>query len=227
MCRSLKPMVGMLLAALAWGEMAPAGGGPENAFLVVNAASPGSLAVANAYAAVRGIPPINVFMLTWRGSREAVTISTFRTEILRPILQAIDSRKLSPQIDCVVYSTDFPWRIDFMEELPPQLAGRDKFPSGSLTGMTMLYAAVQAGSPEYLSPASNRYWRPVGTDGVPATTVGFRGWYGWGPLGELIEAGGSRYLLSAVLGVTEGRGNTVPEILRYLKSAAAADGDFR
>ena len=225
MCRSLKPVVGMLFAALSWGTMVRAGGGPENAFLVVNSASPGSLAVANAYAAVRGIPPINVFMLPWRGSREAVTISTFRTEILRPILQAIDSRKLSPQIDCVVYSTDFPWRIDFAEELPPQLVGRDKFPSGSLTGMTMLYAAVQAGSPEYLSPASNRYWRPVGTDGVPATTVGFRGWYGWGPLGELIEAGGSRYLLSAVLGVTEGRGNTVPEILRYLKSAAAADGD--
>lgn len=213
-----------MVAALAWSMPARAGGGPENAFLVVNATSPGSLAVANAYAALRGIPPINVLMLPWQGSREAVTISTFRTEILRPILQAIDSRKLSPQIDCVVYSTDFPWRIDFAEELPRELAGRDKFPSGSLTGMTMLYAAVQAGSPEYLDPASNRFWRPVGPDGVPAATVGFRGWYGWGPLGELIEAGGSRYLLSAVLGVTDGRGNTVPEILRYLRSAAAADG---
>ncbi|MBU6221530.1 MAG: hypothetical protein KGR24_02135 [Planctomycetes bacterium] len=213
-----------MLAALAWSTPARAGGGPENVFLVVNATSPGSLAVANAYAALRGIPPINVLMLPWQGSREAVTISTFRTDILRPILQAIDSRKLSPQIDCVVYSTDFPWRIDFAEELPRELAGRDKFPSGSLTGMTMLYATVQAGSPEYLDPASNRYWRPVGTDGVPTTTVGFRGWYGWGPLGELLEAGGSRYLLSAVLGVTDGRGNTVPEILRYLRSAAAADG---
>lgn len=213
-----------MVAALAWSTPARAGGGPENVFLVVNATSPGSLAVANTYAALRGVPPINVLMLPWQGSREAVTISTFRTEILRPILQAIDSRKLSPQIDCVVYSTDFPWRIDFAEELPRELAGRDKFPSGSLTGMTMLYAAVQAGSPEYLDPASNRFWRPVGPDGVPTTTIGFRGWYGWGPLGELIEAGGSRYLLSAVLGVTDGRGNTVAEILRYLRSAAAADG---
>ena len=214
----------VFVAALAWSTAARAGGGPENVFLVVNATSPGSLAVANAYASLRGIPPINVLMLPWKGSREAVTISTFRTDLLRPILQAIDSRKLSPQIDCVVYSTDFPWRIDFMEELPRELVGRDKFPSGSLTGMTMLYAAVQTGSPEYLDPASNRYWRPVGTDGVPATTVGFRGWYGWGPVGELIEAGGSRYLLSAVLGVTDGRGNTVPEIVRYLRSATAADG---
>ena len=91
-----------MVAALAWSTPARAGGGPENVFLVVNATSPGSLAVANAYAALRGIPPINVLMLPWQGSREAVTISTFRTEILRPILQAIDSRKLSPQIDCVV-----------------------------------------------------------------------------------------------------------------------------
>jgi hypothetical protein len=163
-------------------------------------------------------------MLPWPGSRDAVTISTFRNDLLRPILQAVDARKLAPQIDCIVYSTDFPWRVDFTEELPRELAGRDKFPSGSLTGMTMLYAAVQASSPAYLDPASNRYWRPVGTDGVPTTTAGFRGWYGWGPHGELIEAGGSRYLLSAVLGVTDGRGNTLPEIIRYLRSAAAADG---
>ncbi|MFM8496048.1 MAG: hypothetical protein ACKOEM_11080, partial [Planctomycetia bacterium] len=224
MLRSLLLMVVMLGAALAWAPPIRAGGGPENVFLVVNAASPGSLTVANAYAALRGIPPINVLMLPWQGSRESVTISTFRTDLLRPILQAIDSRKLSPQIDCIVYSTDFPWRIDFAEELPRELAGRDQYPSGSLTGMTMLYAAVQAGSPAYLDPASNRYWRPVEADGVPSTTIGFRGWYGWGPFGELMEAGGNRYLLSAVLGVTDGRGNTVAEILRYLRSAASADG---
>ncbi len=32
---------------------------------------------------------------------------------------------------------------------------------------------------------------------------GFRSWYGWGAKGELMEAGGSRYMLSTVLGVTE------------------------
>ena len=222
--RGLVPAVVAILSALAGAPRARAGGGPENVFLVVNARSAGSLAVANAYAALRGIPPINVLMLPWEGGRETVTIDSFRTDLLLPILQAIDSRKLTPQIDYVVYSTDFPWRVDFAGELPRELVGRDKFPSGSLTGMTMLYAAVQAGSPAYLDPASNRFCRPVDADGVPISTVGFRGWYGWGPLGELLEAGGSRYLLSAVLGVTEGRGNTLPEVLRYLRSAAAADG---
>ncbi|NDC54959.1 MAG: hypothetical protein EBZ74_11975, partial [Planctomycetia bacterium] len=222
--RSLFRVVFSLVAAVAAGGRAQGGGGPENVFLVVNAASADSLAVANAYAALRGIPPINVLMLPWQGDREAVPIAAFRTDILRPILQAIDARKLAPQIDCIAYSTDFPWRVDFAGELPRELVGRDKFPSGSLTGMTMLHAAVQAGSPAYLDPASNRYWRPVDADGVPATTLGFRGWYGWGPHGELIEAGGSRYLLSVMLGVTDGRGNSLGEILRYLRSAVAADG---
>jgi hypothetical protein len=212
-----------LLAVLAGGA-ASGGGGPENVFLVVNASSADSLAVANAFAALRGIPAINVLMLPWQGSVEAVPIATFRDELLRPILQAIDSRRLAPQIDHVVYSTDFPWRIDFAAELPEALVGKDKFPSGSLTGMTTLFATVQQGSPAYLDPASNLYWRPLDSAGVPTATVGFRSWYGWGPLGELVEAGGSRYLLSTMLGVTAGRGNSVPEIVRYLTASAAADG---
>ena len=53
---------------------------------------------------------------------------------------------------------------------------------------------------------------------------GFRNWYAWGPKGELLETGGARYMLSTLLGVTYGRGNSVAEILAYLRDAAAADG---
>jgi hypothetical protein len=56
------------------------------------------------------------------------------------------------------------------------------------------------------------------------TTFGFRNWYGWGRLGELYEAGGTRYLLSTMLGVSMGRGNSIREIIAYLDSAATADG---
>ena len=203
---------------------ARAGGGPENVFLVVNSESADSLAVANAFAALRGVPPINVLMLPWTDGTESTTIESFRTGLLAPILRAIDARNLSTQIDYIVYSCDFPWRIDFAKELPPQLVGKDKYPSGSLTGMTMLYGSVQNRRPDYLDPTSNRYWRPVDVDGVPESTDGFRGWYGWGPQGELMEAGGSRYLLSVMLGVTAGRGNSVAEVIRYLGAAASADG---
>jgi hypothetical protein len=90
--------------------------------------------------------------------------------------------------------------------------------------MTMLYGTVLRGGVGYLDPGSNRYWRPLDDKGVPATTAGFRGWHGWGLQGELMEAGGERYLLAVMLGVTAGRGNTVPEVVRYLAAAAAADG---
>lgn len=218
--------IGLAILFLAAVSSAPAraGGGPENLFLVVNSNSPDSLAVANAFVALRGVPPINVLMLPWTAGTESATIAAFRTDLLTPILRAIDGRKLSPHIDAIVYSSDFPWRIDFAAELPKEIAGNDKFPSGSLTGMTMLYAAVQQSTPGYLDPASNRYWRPLNQDGVPTVTNGFRGWYGWGPQGELMESGGSRYLLSVMLGVTAGRGNTVPEVVASLVSAAAADG---
>jgi hypothetical protein len=220
---------GWLLAALATLATAGspavrAGGGPENLFVVVNSTSSDSIAVANAFVAARGIPPINVFMLPWAGSKENTTIGRFREEILTPILRGIDSRRLAPQIDCIVYSADFPWRIDYAEALPPDLTQKDTFPSGSLTGMTMLYNAIASGTPAWLDPESNDYYRRPGPEGVPPESVGFRGWYGWGEDGRLLEAGGNRYLLSVMLGVTAGRGNTVREVAAYLARAAAADG---
>jgi hypothetical protein len=216
-----------LLAIVASADRAGAGLGPENLFVVVNASSPDSVAVANAFATIRDVPPINVLMLPWQGGTESMSIAAFRSDLLMPVLRAIDARRLGPQIDCIVYSTDFPWRIDFAAEMPPALASQEehKFPSGSLTGMTMLFQAVQSGAgPVWLDPRSNRYWRPLDAGGVPGSTDGFHNWYGWGPAGELLESGGQRYVLSVMLGVTAGRGNTVAEIVRGLRSSAAADG---
>ncbi len=221
--RFATPMLLALLLAVP-SLPAQAGGGPENVMLVVNAASPASIEVANAWIALRNIPPINVLMLPWEGSRETIPIGTFREEILRPILQAIDGRRLSSQIDQLVYSTDFPWRIDFKEELPAPLVGQDHFPSASLTGLSTQYAAVLSRQSTFLEVGSNRYWRPLTDDGIPRETQGFRSWYGWGAAGELLEAGGPRYLLSTMLGVTHGDANTVAEVVSGLASAAAADG---
>ncbi|MFM8735098.1 MAG: hypothetical protein ACKOC8_07895 [Pirellulales bacterium] len=222
-CRTrFAQVAGVMLVTAA--AAARAGGGAENVFVVVNPASTASLAVANAFIAARAVPPINVLMLPWQDSVENTTLARFRSDLLGPVLRAIDSRRLTPQIDAIVWSSDFPWRIDYKDELPAELAAKDAFPSGSLTGMTMLFAAVQSGVPAWLDPESNDYFRPLGRDGVPETTVGFRGWYGWGPTGELLEAGGTRYLLSVMLGVTSGRGNTPREVAASLRSAARADG---
>jgi hypothetical protein len=217
----------LVLAVMPPAERLQAGGGPEGIFLVVNASSADSLAVANAYADLRGIPPINVLMLPWKEGTESIGIDTFRRDLLDPVLRTIDGRRLAPQIDCVVYSSDFPWRIDFADEMPEELAGQELFkhPSGSLTGMTMLYGAVRSGQgPVWLDPQSNRYFRPLGADGVPASTDGFHGSNRYGPAGDLREEDGYRYLLAVMLGVTAGRGNTRDEVVRGLDRAAAADG---
>ena len=105
-------------------------------------------------------------MLPWQDSVESTTIARFRNELLAPIVKAIDSRRLSTQIDCIAWSSDFPWRIDYKDELPPELAAKDTYPSASLTGMTMLFTAVQSGGPAWLDPESNDYYRPLARDGV-------------------------------------------------------------
>ena len=121
--RMRRRYTGLLLAAAALSAaVARAGGGPENVLLVVNPASADSLAVANAYIELRAIQPLNVLLLPWKDGDEATTIERFRAEILVPVLRTIESRGLAAQIDQVVYSSGFPWRIDFVTELSAELA---------------------------------------------------------------------------------------------------------
>jgi len=58
-----------------------------------------------------------------------------------------------------------------------------------------------------------------------APSLGFRGSYGWNAKGERGAPDKDwRYLLSVMLAVTSGRGNSVPEALDSLRAAAGADG---
>lgn len=54
-------------------------------------------------------------------------------------------------------------------------------------------------------------------------TVGFSGQATWNEGGEIVPDGGQRYLLSTMLAVTSGRGNSVEEAIAALSRAAAAD----
>lgn len=250
-------------AGAAW-----AGGGPENVLLVVNASDQGSKTIANHYVQLRSIPPGNVLYLdakTWNGSDARIDIDTFRDKILRPIAAELENRKLQTQIDYIIYSSEFPWAINFTADLPPALRSAQLYQNaeGSITGLTFLIgelskrAAIDyAGfNPNYYMRLRDRYQGkvyeiPVGTQGdskglipgapdtgpKPTTETvnessvgshGFRSWYGWSEDGDLNEAGGGRrYMLSAMLGVTYGRGNSLTEVLNYLQRSATADGTF-
>lgn len=229
----------------AWLLFAPrlhAGGGPENVALVINARSWASQTVAQHYAAWRQIPPCNLVYLDWPASNERTDVQTFRRAIIEPVLRVLAARGLAGQIEYLVYSTDLPWAVDCTEDargqqLPPQLA-----PVGSITGLTALWPLVATGRLDYLRLDANQYYRrpwdlpeerPAGAQSAGAVaaqqpptvpTHGFGSWYGWGPEPRPREAGGQFHLLSTMLGVTAGRGNSVREVLRYLSRAAAADG---
>lgn len=200
-----------------------AGGGPENVFLLVNSDSRDSKTVANHFVDLRKIPPQNVFYLSWKRSRAITRGGTFRKEILLPALEEISRRKLGGQIDYLIYSCDFPWRIGYAKEFPDETFPRGLNPTTSLTGSTYLWPFVKNERKELFGLQNNFYYAP--TRAGMTLTRGFRGGQFWDSNGRRTDAGkGLPYLLSTMLGVTDGRGNSVEEIIRYLESASKADG---
>jgi len=203
-------------------SVSEAGGGPENVFLLVNSTSQDSLTVANHYIALRKIPATNVFYLPYKSSKTEISGAVFRKQILLPAFAEIERRKLANQIDYLVYSCDFPWRVFFASDFPdkkfpPQLA-----PRGSLTGLTFLAAFVKEKRREVVHPNTNWYFmEPM--RGITISRA-FRSRYRWATGGRRTGAQGLSYMISSMLGVTDGRGNKLPEIISSLRLAQKADG---
>jgi uncharacterized protein (TIGR03790 family) len=217
------------------GGHARAGGGPENVLLVVNANSDDSKTIANHYIALRKIPACNVLYLDVKGQlEERGTGWYFRDQVLLPTLKVIDERGLAGQIDYVVYSSDFAWRIELKTAMPEQKFDVEGFDgNASITGATYLAPLMVAQSGAIVMPNINWYvpgpiepnqWRCASLASVDSR--GFRSRYLWDANGKRTNDPkvGQRYLLSTMLGVTRGRGNTVEEVLAYLRRSVAADG---
>jgi uncharacterized protein (TIGR03790 family) len=214
----------LLLAALAAPQQALGGGGPENVLLVVNSSSWASQAVANEFVRLRQIPPANLFYIAWDGGFESIEIQTFRDRIMGPVLKTVDERGLGAQIDYVAYSSDFPCTINLAgeyqgQQLPPELSA-----FGSLNAMTFLWPYAMLKSPAVLGLRNNQYARVVPGRAAAAPPQAFHSWYGWAADGAVLESGGQHYLLSTLLAMTSGRGNSVDEALSYLRRSARADG---
>lgn len=216
-------MLSFVVASLFASASARAGGGPENVLLVVNERSWSSLAIANHYIHLRGIPPQNVVYLPWTLDNERIDAATMREKLLGPIFAELERRKIGDHIDYIVYSADFPTLIDASADIPPGAKIPPPLtPQVSLTGATFLYRKFLPKQPEYLRFDSNGYFRPGTATEVP-TTHGFRSWYGWDFHHRLLEAGGEHYFLSAMLGCTSGRANSTAEVVAMLERSAAAD----
>ncbi len=220
-----------------------AGGGPENLLLVVNRQSPDSLTIANHYIKLRQIPPGNVLTLAWDPKEQSTSVDEFRKKILRPILQAIQQRRLQGQIDYIVYSSEFPWQVALKSDIKlamverrkaAEAAGKStknlKWPKqmtrfGSINGLTYLWQSVLQCKPlQYMGPQSNRYMRLTIPEQEDMPSLNFKSTRQFGVRGEVVESEGRSYMLSMMLGVTYGRGNSVKEVINYLTRSATADG---
>ncbi len=220
--RTLPLLVLALASVLASPTASRAGGGPENVLLVVNPQSQESMAVANHYIDVRGIPGSNVFYLKWPTGTRATRGAVFLKSILKPIQTAIQERGLEKQIDCVVYSADFPFRVDFKQQIGPAPPRPGASPLVSITSATYLGQLAQEQPKSLLDPNTNRYFarRSLGV----TISRAFNAQHRWSPDGRRVPSGGVRYMMSAMLGVTYNRASTVEQIKSYLSKSAQADG---
>ena len=225
-------MFAAMAAALLVHRAALAGGGPENVLLLVNANSVGSKTVANHYAALRNIPASNVVYIDWRGGLEECQGQFFWSMILKPAIQQIRDRHLEAQIDYLVFSSDFPWRVQ-LKPIFPDDKFQQPFPAiASTTGATFLWHYLKEKNPAIVLPVVNWYLAPdEGENDSQCQKLGkvesrgFSSNYIWAQDGKRIQepTKGQTYFLSTMLGVTQGRGNTIDEIIAYLKRSAAAD----
>lgn len=208
-----------------------AGLGPQNVLLVVNSASPSSLAVANEYIDVRHIPPSNIVYIDLpKQFIENIDVDDFRKLILEPVLDQIKARKLNGQIDCITYSADFPHAVQLKTDIGARKLQKVITPMASINGLTYLYSMVLQKDLNYLMLNANRYAPPVHRFAAtqPLKMVaprGFRRTTGWENDGQPMPNRPDRgYLLSTVLGISAGRGNTVDEIKQMIHRSVAADG---
>ena len=163
--RGMLLLCGVLFGLMTTGSVF-AGGGPENVFLVVNGDSRSSKVVANHYIAMRNIPPGHVIYLTGVTRRDIISVADFRKQILEPVLSEMVLRRINENIDYIIYSSDFPTRVNvtehrkiLIEKGGKQFQAKVYNPTASLTSMTYFASQVVADNPSYLALNSNYYYR--------------------------------------------------------------------
>lgn len=167
--RAIRWTVGPLIAlalTLLGVETLLAGGGPENVLLVVNGQSRSSKVIANHYISLRNIPPSNVVYLKDVPRKEIIPLKDFRSKILEPVLKSMVARRISENIDYIIYSSDFPTRISIAahQEILKKSNGKSfqskiYAPIASITSLTYFAANILADDPTYMALNSNNYYR--------------------------------------------------------------------
>ena len=174
--RRLLPAFAAAVLLVCLAPPALAGGGPETTLVVVNQSSPSSVRVANEYVRLRDIPPTHVLYLEHVPAGLVIPVEAFRMFILRQIEQYLETQGLTDVIETIAYSTDFPYGVDFDDDVKASefKPRREISKTASLTGLTYFYRHVLAKDPErYLDLQGNNYFRrPAGMAARPRQLTG-------------------------------------------------------
>ena len=154
-------LVAAIATVLAAPSGAHAGQTPESVVVVVNADSWASLTVANEYARLRHIPPANFVLLRGISAFDGMGPDQFRSEILGPVLQAIDDRGLRAQVDCIAYSVDLPSVIWVQSDMAGKSFPQVITGAASSNSVTYLHELFMKKDTAYLDLDINRYARRV------------------------------------------------------------------
>jgi len=101
-----------LVLVLAWGTArAWAGGSGLNVAVVVNQNDTSSVQLGNYYCEQRQVPPQNLLRVNWPGGNIEWTNTDLEVTLFTPLKNALADRGLSNQVDYVVLSMGFPYRV--------------------------------------------------------------------------------------------------------------------
>ncbi len=183
---------------------------PHEVLLLVNQSSVHSLAVANHYRHLRGVPDRNVVYLSLPDSvleaEAEMSPGNFRKLIWEPAAEAMRARKLTEHVFIWAYSAGFPVRIT-------------SDPPVSLQGITFTRAELppprEIAMGQYISPL---YSGPFEAGGPRRPTLSFAGMTDM-PFDE-------RPVPSMMLAFTGARGNTLDASIRRIQDGVGSDGTF-
>lgn len=201
-----------LLAVLAGGATALAGGTPENILLVIDPSSPESLYIGNYYKHARGIPDANVLYM----DADAAGYAAFVDGQGAGFLGALAQRGLEDHIDYVVVAPGPSFFVAAPGLVTDGCWPVARFSMSSVFTMARITDDVLAGPSSSLL---NHYYST--NTNAPAAFDSVAGWRFGSQSGS---DGARRYYIGALLGYTGERGNSVPQIIGMIDRSVAADG---
>jgi len=188
-----------------------AGGSGENALLLVDPTSSEALWAANHYKAARDIPDANVLYV----DPGAANYPAFAGANLDALFGTLAERGISDHIDYIVIMPGTSFYVSAPGLVSDSCSPVNRFGIAGAYTTAFISDTILSGT---ASTLSNRYWSGDNT------VIAFDSETNWvnGQPGTGTQ--GKRYFISALLGYTGDRGNTMAEILDLVDRSVAVDG---